>query len=178
MKVNNRDKNRFIREILIMAIILAIVGLTVSYAAVNVTLDIAGFSSARVASWNIRFVDTEVTEKKGSAVVIKDPVIRGTNITYGVRLEEEGDSVTIKAVIKNAGNMNAKLDSYLISGIPDEYKDNVSYTVTDESGNSLKTGRVIRGGNATQLEKYMTVYITIAYKNMIPAGEGYKTFDL
>ena len=55
MVKNKREKRRYVRELLIMAFMLALVGLTVSYATVNATLDIAGISAVRVANWSIGF---------------------------------------------------------------------------------------------------------------------------
>ncbi len=177
MKKSNREKNRYIRELVIMAIVLAAVGLTVSYAAVNATLDIAGVTVARVASWNVKFTSTEVVKKTGSAEVVQEPKIRGLNIHYEVHLEEPGDSVTIKSVVKNDGTLNAKLESYDIFGVPSQYQSNVSYKVSDENGEPLAKNTVLKGGNAKE-GKYMTVYITVTYEDYIYEGEGYKTFNL
>ena len=143
MTKTNREKKKYIKELIIMAIILTFIGVGISYATVSVTLDIAGFASARVPSWNVKFVSTDVTNKTGSAEVIYEPRIRGLNIHYEVKLEEPGDSVTIKSVIKNDGTLNAKLESFDIFGVPSKYEENISYKVTDANGKALKEGTVL-----------------------------------
>ena len=180
MEKNKREKKRYVREVLIMALILALVGLTVSYAAVNATLDIAGFSAVRVANWSVGFESTSVISKTGSAEVLQSPKIRGTNIHYEVRLNSEGDSVTIKAVVKNRGTLDAKLESYDIFGVPSQYENNVSYKVTDSNGKDLTEGTILKGSNPkANLERYMTVYITITYEDMIyEDSTEYKVINL
>lgn len=180
MEKSKREKKRYIRELVIMAIILAVVGLTVSYAAVNATLDIAGISAVRVANWSVGFDSTKVLSKTGTAEVVYEPKIRGLNIHYEVRLHNPGDSVTIKAVVKNRGNMDARLVSYDIFGIPSEYEDYVSYEVTDENGQDLYTGKVLKGEKIKHnSERYMTIYIKITYDNQIYDNDNnYKVFDL
>lgn len=180
MEKSKREKKRYIRELIIMAIILSIVGLTVSYAAVNATLDIAGFSSFRVANWGVMFDSASVVSKTGTSEILRHPVIKGSIVYYEVKLNEPGDSVKIKAVVKNRGNIDAKLESYDIIGVPSQYKDNVSYKVTDENGNSLAVGRVLKGSKLKdEGDRYMPVYITITYDQTIFDDENeYKVFNL
>lgn len=180
MEKSKREKKRYVRELIIMAIILAVVALTVSYAAVNATLDIAGVSAVRVANWNIKFDEASVVNQIGTAEIIYSPKIRGTNIHYEVRLNEVGDSVTIKAVVKNSGNMDAELESYDFFGVPSEYEDNISYKVTDEKGDKLSEGLFLPSSETEAAKRYMTIYITISYDKLIYSNndENYKVFDL
>ena len=180
MSKTKREKNRYLRELLVMAFVLAIVGITVSYAVVNVTLEISGYSEFRVANWAVRFDSVSVANKKGTAEIIRSPRINGLNIHYEVRLNNVGDSVTLKAIVKNKGNMDAKLESYDLFGIPSKYEDYVSYKVTNEYGNSLEKGRILKGnGRNNEDDRYMTVYITITYEEMIyDNNDEYKVFDL
>lgn len=180
MGKNKRENPRYVRELVIMAIILAVVALTVSYAAVNATLDIAGISAVRVATWKVEFDSASVVSKTGSAEVVYEPKISGSNVHYEVKLNEVGDSVTIKAVVKNKGNMDAKLDSYDIFGVPSEYRDNISYEVIGEDGKSLSIGTVLKGTNVqNESERDMPIYIKITYKKLIDYNNGLeKSFDL
>ena len=178
-KKNKRERSRYIRELLIMAILLAIIAVTVSYAVVNVTLEVSGVSSARVANWSVVFDSADVNKKTGTAEVIQSPRIRGLNVHYEVRLNNPGDSVTIKAVVKNKGNMDAKLESYDVIGVPSQYEQYVSYKITGEDNTTLTPGKILKGSKLKNAsERYMTVYITITYEQMIYEGNGYKTFDL
>lgn len=179
MGKSKREKNRYIRELLIMAIILAIVGITVSYAAVRVTLDISGFSAVRVANWDVRFDSAEVIKRVGTAEIVYSPRIRGTNIHYEVKLNNPGDSVTIKAIVNNKGNMDARLESYDIFGVPSQYEEYVSYKVIGENDEALEKGIILKGsGKDNESERTMTVYITITYEKTIYDNDDYKVFDL
>lgn len=175
---NSRENKKYIRELIIMALLVAIIGLTVSYAAVNTTLDIVGFTTTRVATWDVRFSSAKVVSKTEGASIIYPPRTDGLFVYYEVYLDEPGDSVTIEAVVKNNGNLNAKLISYDIFGVPTRYKDNVSYKITDKNGNTLEKNTILKGGKATEEERLMPIYITITYDEYIYEGEGYKTFNL
>lgn len=180
MEKNKREKRRYVRELLIMAIFLAIIGITVSYAVVNVTLKVSGVSSAKIANWLVRFESTQIVDKKGTAEIVYEPRIHGLNIYYEVQLNNPGDSVTLKALVKNKGNMNAKLESYDLFGIPSQYKNHISYKVTGENGADLKPGTLLKGYKLhNELERYMAVYITVTYENPIyDSGYDYRNFNL
>lgn len=180
MEKNGREKKRYLRELLIMAFVLALIGLTVSYATVNATLDIAGISAVRVAQWSVDFDMAEVLSKTGTAEILKEPDIKGSNIHYEVKLNNVGDSVKIKAVVKNNGTIDAELESYDIFGIPSEYEDYVSFKVTGEDNKPLEEGLTLKGsGNKNSSGRYTTVYLTITYeKTIYDNATGYKSFDL
>ena len=110
-----------------MALVIALVVLTISYGVVHATLDIAGIKASNVGSWIIKFSSAEVVKRVGTAEIAKEPEIKSTSISYEVNLLNQGDSVTIKAVVTNYGNLNAKLSSYDLIGIPSQYEKNISY---------------------------------------------------
>ena len=122
----------------------------------------------------------KVTEKVGTAEVVQTPRIRGLNVHYEVKLHNPGDSITIKAVVKNRGNMDAKLYSYDVFGVPSKYEDNISYKVTDADGEVLADNIILKGENVkSEKERYMTLYITLTYDNaIIDDNNDYKVFDL
>ena len=180
MVKTKREKKRYVHELLIMAFVLALIGLTVSYATVNATLDIAGISATRIANWSIVFDSAEVFSKKGTAELVKGPEIKGSNIHYEVKLKNPGDSVTIKAVVKNKGTLNAKLSSFDVFGIPSQYEDYISYKVTDENNDFLYKGLFLSGEQSeNDPKRYMTVLITISYDNLIiDEKQDSKVFNL
>ena len=79
---NSRENKRYIRELIIMALLVAIIGLTVSYAAVNTTLDIVGFTTTRVATWDVRFSSAKVVSKTEGASIIYPPRTDGLFVYY------------------------------------------------------------------------------------------------
>lgn len=180
MEKNKKEKKRYIRELIIMAILLAIVALTISYTVVNITMDAVGTSRYGVANWHIQFDSAEVVSKTGKAVVVYKPRIKGLSVHYEVKLKEVGDSVTIKAVVKNSGNMDAMLESYDVFGIPTEYEKNIGYKVTDEQGDYLAKNTFLPSSASDAKNRYMTVYLTISYNKLISESydESSKVFNL
>ena len=178
MKRDSVENKSYIKELIIMALVIALVVLTISYGVVHATLDIAGIKASNVGSWIIKFSSAEVVKRVGTAEIAKEPEIKSTSISYEVNLLNQGDSVTIKAVVTNYGNLNAKLSSYDLIGIPSQYEKNISYKVTDENGDPLNKNYLLKGNSINADDKSMTVFITITYDNTIYEGEGTKTFNL
>ena len=111
------EKERGAKVIAIVALLIAVVGLTVGYAAYSSTLTINGTANVDPASWDVHFgykTGTSLTaEKVGNAVETTAPTLADTTISgFDVTLKAPGDSVTYNFVIKNAGTLNAKLANF------------------------------------------------------------------
>lgn len=178
MNKSDREKKKYIRELIIMGLGLAIVVLTISYATVHATLDIAGISATRVVDWSVGFESAEVVSKTGSAEIVVPPTINGQNIHYEVNLKHAGDSIKIKAVVRNNGHLEAKLKSFDIFGVPTKYEDNINYSVTLEDGEFLHKGIVLKKVGSAREKDKLTIYINLSYDKMIEEGEGTRSFDL
>lgn len=179
---SKREKTRYIRELIITSLFIAVLVLILSYVSVRTTLNISGFSSSslKVPEWSVNFDSVRVYAKEGTAEIISEPVIKGTDINYEIRLKKAGDSVTMVAIVKNKGGLDARLYSYDLFGIPSNYEDNITYTVTSDGKERLNEGIVLKGNSATRnQDRYMTVYITIAYeKTIFEQDAGSKQLNL
>lgn len=164
---NSRENKRYIRELIIMTLLVTIIGLTVSYVAASTAFNIVGISNVRTADWNVGFSFAKVVAKTGDINIISDPKISGQTINYEVGLKNEGDSVTIEAIVKNYGNLDAKLNSYVITGITSNYQNNVSYKITDKNGSELKENTILKSAEADYNQNIMPIYITITYDKFI-----------
>lgn len=106
------EKERGAKVIAIVALLIAVVGLTVGYAAYSSTLTINGTANVDPASWKVNFdykTGTSLTGKaNGHAAENTAPTLADTTISgFDVTLKAPGDSVTYNFLIKNSETLNA-----------------------------------------------------------------------
>lgn len=110
------ERERGFKIIAIIALVVAIAGLTIGYAAYTETLKIDGAANVDPSSWSIYF-KTDGDFKgitTGNATVNKEPTLESTTISgFDVTLKAPGDSVTYTFDVKNAGNLSAKLKTFV-----------------------------------------------------------------
>ena len=108
------EKTRQIKIISLCALLVAVLGLTVAFAALSQTLTINGSAAVNAASWDIHFEKTsgKETEVKGAAT-FTEPTLSGTTIeNFSATLAKPGDSVTYYFDIVNNGTIDAQIESY------------------------------------------------------------------
>ena len=108
------EKTRKIKIISLCALLAAVLGLTVAFAALSQTLTINGSAAVNAASWDIHFEKTsgKETEVKGAAR-FTEPTLNGTTIeNFSATLTKPGDSVTYYFDIVNNGTVDAVISSY------------------------------------------------------------------
>ena len=134
MKKNKEKKN-----VLIGVLLVAVVLMSVGYAALASQLDING-TAAISSKWDVKF--TSITEgvAVGSASNKTAAAVTSTTATFDVILVAPGDSMTYDLVISNDGTIDATLDS--IVGLPVSNEgDAIVYTVTGVTeGETLAAG--------------------------------------
>ena len=105
-------KDQTPKTIAVAALIIAIIGLSVGFAAMSTTLQINGTAEMNPATWDIRFQNLSAPTITGGASVLTAPTLTNTQIgTFGISLTKPGDSVTYTFDITNAGTINADLGS-------------------------------------------------------------------
>ena len=108
------EKTRKIKIISLCALLVAVLGLTVAFAALSQTLTIKGSAAVNAASWDIHFEKTsgKETEVKGAAT-FTEPTLSGTTIeNFSATLTKPGDSVIYYFDIVNNGTVDAQIESY------------------------------------------------------------------
>jgi hypothetical protein len=138
------EKERKNNKIVIMALLVAVMSLTVAFAAtLSNTLNINGTASIADAQWNVYFASA--TKTAGSTLnATSGPTISGDTITYAVNLEEN-KYFEFDAVVKNDGTYDAKLSNLTIAGA-ENYTDLVTYTTS-----GLEQGDVIAAGQSATI---------------------------
>ncbi len=111
------EKERKVKVLSIAALLVAVLGLTVAFAALSQTLIINGSANVNTATWDVHFAKTsdKATEVEGAAT-FTEPTLSGTAIeNFSATLTKPGDSVTYYFDIVNNGTVDAVVSSYNFS---------------------------------------------------------------
>lgn len=165
------EKERGAKVIAIVALLIAVVGLTVGYAAYSSTLTINGTANVDPASWKVNFdykTGTSLTgATTGHAAENTAPTLADTTISgFDVTLKAPGDSVTYNFLIKNSGTLNAKLANFTMgtltcapntgSSISQEDATKLcgelKYTLAYADGSTITTGETLNANDSKELE--------------------------
>ena len=166
------EKERRVKSLVIVSLIVAVLGLTVAFAALSETLTINGTVNVETASWDIHFENMEVSTSNG--VQASDPVINGTTINQlNVTLEKPNDMVTYSVDIKNTGTINAKISSVEVSPLCtlqssvescdwnndgevtqediNKVNDNISFVVAYQDGSNINIGDILKKSETSKI---------------------------
>ena len=165
------EKERGAKVIAIVALLIAVVGLTVGYAAYSSTLTINGTANVDPASWKVNFGyktgDSLTGTKTGHATETTAPTLADTTISgFDVTLKAPGDSVTYNFLIKNSGTLNARLANFTMGTLtcaPNEGSNispedatklcgELKYTLTYAGGSTITTDEILKPNNSKELE--------------------------
>ena len=111
------EKDRGGRVLGIIAICIAVVGLSIAYASLSQTLEIGGTATVEGNQWDVHFVTGTLSEaaKVGRATVpTVDPITLGlTSLTlHEVTLVAPGDEVSYTFDVTNAGDLSAIIKEF------------------------------------------------------------------
>ena len=143
--MENRDNGGKI--IAVIALVLAVVGLSIGFAALQTKLEINGTAEVTGGkTWDIKFVDSSLKVDKVGSAQSTDPTVSATTIKdYKVTLAKPGDKVSYYFQVTNAGSFDAKLDSITI-GTPTcstaAFCSNLKYTFAYTTDNGGEAGTV------------------------------------
>ena len=166
------EKERGAKVIAIVALLIAVVGLTVGYAAYSSTLTINGTATVDPASWKVNFDYKNGTNSltgttKGHATEKTAPTLEDTTISgFDVTLKAPGDSVTYNFLIKNSGTLNAKLASFTMGTLtcapnasssisPEDATKlcgELKYTLTYADDSTITTGTTLNSNDSKELK--------------------------
>ena len=187
------EKQRTIRMLALVTVFVAVLGLTVAFAAMSKNLNINGVAEVDNSKWDVHFATSEdgsinmddwkndFLGETGNGKLTKLPTIASTTVSdFEVTLTKPGDEVDLGFVIVNSGTMNARLEDIRINepvctsdtnpADAEIVCSNLKYEVTDymfDFYDENKIGTVI-GKNG----EYDYVYITLGYEgNQLPTDD-------
>lgn len=144
-----KDKNK--NSVIISCLVVAIIAMSVGYAALAQQLTITGTAGTGNASWSIAFdsITKNTTLTTSGANEESAPVVSGTSATFDVTLDRPGAKIVYDVVVKNDGTIDATYTG--ISGVTEANSaapTEIQYTVektdadTDLLHNSSDTYRI------------------------------------
>lgn len=136
--MSNRDK----KNIMIVALLIAVVFMSVGYALLSTKLDIQGTSSIIDPVWDVGIVSISENSTEGYASSLNSTVINKFSAKFNVELQMPNDKVTYTINVKNEGTIDAKLNSITI--MPEDY--NEGFIIYDIEG--IKAGEVLSVGQS------------------------------
>ena len=108
------EKQRKIKSIAVVALVVAVLGLTVAFAALSQTLTINGTANVNTATWDVHFANLTGPDITGTGKSNSEPTLDATTIdNVNMSVTKPGDSVTYYFDIVNAGTIDAILDTDL-----------------------------------------------------------------
>ena len=168
------EKERRIKTLSLVALIVAVLGLTVAFAALSQTLTINGTASINSATWDVHFANLSEASTTGDASVSTPPTLNATSISdFEAVLTKPGDSITYEFDIVNGGTIDATISNFtedvgfctsLIGSQVNDDND-ASYCDLDDSNDVTESDISIANNNFTY---------TLTYKD---GGEKVKRGD-
>lgn len=161
------EKQRSTKIIAIAALIVAITGISVAFAAMSTTLNINGTAEMNTAEWDIHFENLTVETSLGEAGFQTAPTIQSlTTIgNYEAKVTKPGDQVSFTFDVINAGSIDAKLDQLLINSVAGG-----TPTCTGKDATTGVSDATIVCGNLTYSLTYVSDDTNVAANNTLAKG--------
>lgn len=127
------------KNILIVALLVAVVFMSVGYALLSAQLEVSGSSSIKDASWGVKIQDIRVLSKTGNSDGGTPEVLSNLSANFNATLNAPGDSVTYQVIVENTGTIDAVLKTFVVD--PEDYQEGefIIYQVEDLSA-SMELG--------------------------------------
>lgn len=159
--------NKSYNVLSIVAVLIAVLGLTVAFSALNTSLSISGVSTLKQASWEIGFnTPTNLLNSAGARYVSGQvPTVVGTTVTFSGELDEPGDYLEFTLPIENSGSIDAILSTVTqsVTGVDNSL---LQLTVLDNLSAPVTNGSMTLDGGQTK-----NISVRLAYRTDIEAHE-------
>ena len=104
------EKDRKFRALAIAAICIAVVGVSVAYAALAATLNINGTATVDTSnSWNVKFVNASSMTNKANIVVDGPSITSDQLVEWEATFTAPGQQISFTVDVQNAGSIDAVL---------------------------------------------------------------------
>lgn len=124
------------KTIAIVALVVAIVGLSVGFASLSSVLNISGTGRVQSSSWDIHFANLQDADKSTGTREITPPTASGTDLrTYDVTFSQPGDYISYTFDIVNGGSYDAKISEV---NLPTPTCEGTGATATTDAANVCK----------------------------------------
>ena len=161
------ENERKTKVISLVAVIVAVLGLTIAFAAMSRTLRINGTGKMDPVNWDIYFTNLSSATTKGEAQASGTPSLatKGAEISnLNATLKQPGDSVSWTVDIKNDGDIDAEISQINLPTLTNRnnqiFEFSATYTNEYEHGHTITVGDMLYAGetrNITIVFKYKDI---------------------
>ena len=136
-----RRKNK---SIYIVLIAVALIGITIGYAAISRTLNITGNSEVKQNTWDLHFENVKITN---GSVEADDPTIDNTNlvVNFNFFLNLPGDFYEFTVEVHNDGSIDAMIDSItktpILTAAQQKY---MNYIIEYQNGEQIASKQLVK----------------------------------
>jgi len=161
------EKQRTTKIVALSALFMAIIGMSVAFAAMSTQLQIDGSAEFRSPGWDVRFVVGSLNVTTSTYASTTTPTLTANNLgPFQAVLTRPGDSVTFTFDVTNAGGINARIDQILRNGVVGGMPDCVGLS-TD--GATAVADAAIVCGNLTYTLTYTDTGLPVAVNDYLDA---------
>lgn len=152
------EKDRSFRSLAVVAILIAIVGISVAFAALSQVLTVNGTTKVKGGSWSVSFANLQTPTSVGIASIDTAATLtnNSTTMNFAVSLTQPGDSVTYLFDVTNTGTIDSKVSAVSLSGVTEAQAANVTYTLTYADGTAITVGDTLNAGTTKNLKLVVT----------------------
>lgn len=122
------EKQRNTQMLVILVLAVAVLTMSVGFAAYSASLSINGTTNISAANWDVNFDTTTFAESSTIKATTKN--ITGTNVTYTVALAKPGDFYEFTIDVKNLGTFNANLTDVTLTALTEEQSKYLTYKLS------------------------------------------------
>ena len=156
-----KNGKKMVQLFSIVALFLAVIGISIGFAALSTAMEISGTVRVIPANWSVKFNSAEFSDNDTYATNNNvTPTLTTTTISgYEIVLTRPGDKGTYTVEVENDGDIDAKVSAVTI-GTPvytgtganaaaDEtlVQNNVTYTITWQGGGTIGVGDPLDHGD-------------------------------
>ena len=158
------EKERKFKIVALVAVIIAVIGLSIAFAAMSRTLNINGSGNVDPANFDIYFTNLSQPTLKGEASVSGTPTLATKGVTISnmnVTLKKPNDSVVYTVDIKNDGDIDAEIENLVLPTFTSAQQELFDFTVVYTNG-----GQAVSIGDTLAKGETRNVTITFKYKDI------------
>ncbi len=158
------EKERRIKVLSLVALIVAVLGLTIAFAALSQTLTINGRASMNKSGWDIHFDNLSNASITGEAKEISTPQITDGGITLdniNVSLSKPKDKVEYTVDIVNDGTITAEITNIEMTKLTEEQSKYLEFYANYSDGRDVSESDILKP------KQKETVKIVIGFKEDI-----------
>ena len=146
----NRGKlqiNRKVLYIILCIVLISVFSLTMAYAALSVTLNVAGNAEVTGSNWDVHFENPIV--KSGSISNVVPDIVSSKAVEFTVEFNMPGDFYEFTIDVVNDGTIDAMIDNIFISSsITPEQEKYLYGTLKYDNGNELGRNHLLKAGES------------------------------